>query len=324
MKLTTAVLFLCTMFCVELGAADQETGRRLRGVVIASDGTVVPSFTVIIRPSTNKPELVRRKRFKDGEFVIDGLTRDKYQIQVASPMYITMQLDVDFSGETKPRDYCIFLLHKFRNEPRVPEAQAYGVSLKVLQQKVPDAARDAYMRGVDFHREGRLGEAIMAYGEALRLFPQYIQALSDVGTIYTLFNRPDSALSFLRRAQQVDKENSVVRLNIAAALITKHEYDAAMKVLQEALRSDTQKSLPLYYIARIQYSEKKRDDAERTLRQALEQDPRLLDAWVLLVNIAIERNDPAGAREALIRLREAMNDRMFSRFVDEQLAVLAN
>src|SRR5256885_4850950 len=50
------------------------------------------------------------------------------------------------------------------------------------------------------------------------------QALSDVGTIYTLFNRPDSALSFLRRAQQVDKENSVVRLNIAAALITKHEY----------------------------------------------------------------------------------------------------
>ena len=82
--------------------------------------------------------------------------------------------------------------------------------------------------------------------------------------------------------------------------------------------------MPLYYVARIQYSEKKRDDAERTLRQALEQDPRLLDAWVLLVNIAIERNDPAGAREALIRLREAMNDRMFSRFVDEQLAVLAN
>jgi len=309
---------------MELGAADEGTGRTLRGVVITTDGTVVPEFTVIIRPATNKPELVRRKRFKDGDFMIEGLTRDKYQIQVASPLYITMQLDVDFSSETKPRDYCIFLLHKFRNEVRVPGTQPYTVSLKMLQQKVPDAARDAYMRGVNFHKEGRLGEAIMAYGEALRLFPQYIQALSDVGTIYTLFNRPDSALSFLRRAQQVDKENPIIRLNIAAALFTKHEYDSAMKVLQEALRSDPQKSLALYYVARIQHAQKKHEEAERTLRQALQEDPRLLDAWVMLVNIAIERNDSVTAREGLVHLREAMNDGMFSRFVDEQLAVLAN
>jgi tetratricopeptide (TPR) repeat protein len=324
MKLTKAVLLLCTLFCIELKAADEVPGRTLRGAVITSDGTVVPEFTVIIRPAGTRPQLVRRKHFKDGEFMIDGLVLDRYQIQVTSPMYISVQLDVDFAAETKPRDYCIFLLHKYRNEPRFANPQAYTVSLKTLQQKVPDAARAAYQRGVDFHREGRLGEAIMAYGEALRLYPQYVQALSDVGTIYTLFNRPDSALAFLRRAQQVDHENSIVRLNIAIALLAKREYGAAWKVLEEALRNDTQKSLPLYFMASVQYAQKKYDEAERILRQAIEEDPRLLEAWVMLVNVAIERNNPATAREGLVHLREAMKDRMFSRFVDEQLAVLAN
>jgi tetratricopeptide (TPR) repeat protein len=309
---------------LELGAADTGPGRTLKGAVITSDGRVVPEFTVIIRPATNKPELVHRKRFKDGEFTIEGLSLSKYQIQVASPLYITMQLEVDFASETKPRDYCIFILHKFRNEPRVSDTQAYTVSLKTLQQKVPDAAKDAYMRGVNFHREGRLGEATMAYGEALRLFPRYIEALSDVGTIYTLFNRPDAALSFLQRAQQVDKENAIVRLNIAGALFAKRDYEGATKILQEALRTDTRKSLPLYYMAKIQYVQKKYDQAERSLRQALEQDPELLEAWVMLINVAVEQNDPSTARDGLIHLREAMKDGMFSRFVDEQLAVLGN
>lgn len=60
------------------------------------------------------------------------------------------------------------------------------------------------------------------------------------------------------------------------------------------------------------------------VRAALADDPGFLDGWLLLVNLGMELNNRDLAREALIHLRQAMNNGMFSRFVDEQLSVLGN
>src|SRR5207247_2708255 len=117
-----------------------------------------------------------------------------------------------FKSDDRPTEYSIVILHSYRNEPRSLPGIAYTVSVKALQQKIPDAARDAYLKGVDLHREGHLDEALMEYGKALRDFPYYVQALSDLGSIFILFNRPESALTFLRRAQEIDDCHLAVNL----------------------------------------------------------------------------------------------------------------
>ena len=323
MKVINAVLFLCIMFCLEIGTAHGAAAYTLKGVVITSEGTVVPKFTVIVKPVIDKPELVYRKRFNNGEFTVDGLGRKRYQIQVVSPQYVGATTEVNFASD-RPVDYSIFILHKFRNEPRfVPDTQAYTISVKALDQKVPEPAREAYKTGVGLHQEGRLAEALMAYGQALRLCPNYILALSDIGSIYILFNRPESALIFLRRAQEVDRDNTIVRLNIAIALLAKREFSEATKILNAVLRAESQKSLPLYYLAKVQYLQKRYEQADQTIRKALEADPQMLDGWLLLFDIGMEQKHYDSARQALTHLREAMNNGTFSKFVDEQLAMLA-
>jgi Flp pilus assembly protein TadD len=325
MKLATAALIFCALFLLDIPAAHADTARTLRGVVITPDGTMVPEFTVTIRPVTDRPELIRRRHFKNGEFTLQGLTHKRYKIIVTAPLLVGVKLDVDFGSQVTVTDHRIAILHHPRSGPNlITEEPGYAISKKAMQQKIPDAARNAYQRGVELHRAGRLEEALVEYGQALRFYPNYIQVLGDLGTIYLLYNRPDSALAYLRRGLEVDGSNTAIRLNVAVALMVRGDYPEAMNNLEDVVRSEPGNSLPIYYTAKVQYLQRKYGVAEQTLRRALEENSALLDGWLLLVDIALEQKDYVTAREGLMHLREAMNNRMFSRFVDEQLSLLGS
>jgi len=324
MKFTKAVFMLCCLLCLKIPVADASTAHVVKGLVITPDGTVVPKFSVVVKHVAEKPELVRRKQFKDGEFAVDGLTKGKYVVQISAPQFITTKLTFDFNDRSRQTDYSIIILHPYRNEARLTPGAAYSVSLKVLQQKIPDAAQEAYKKGVDLHREGKLDDALIQYGEALRSYPRYLEALTDIGTIFLLYNRPESALSFLRRAQEIDDCNPIINLNIAVALTEQADYGGALKLLKDVLNKEPQMAFAHYFMGKIQYLQKKYDQAEVNVREAIEKDPQLLDALVLMINISIEQKKFDQAREALQRVREAMHNQMVTKFIDEQLSVLGS
>ena len=325
MKLTNAVLIFCSIVCLQIDRTHAAPSRTVRGVVITAEGTVVPEFTVTVRHMSTKPELYPRKRYKNGEFTVNGLKNDKYQLRISSPLYITTRLDIDFKSDDRPTEYSIVILHSYRNEPRfLPGTAAYTVSVKALQQKIPDAARDAYLKGVDLHREGHLDEALMEYGKALRAYPNYVQALSDLGSIFILFNRPESALTFLRRAQEIDDCNLVVNLNIAIALSEQGDYSGAMKLFKKVLSTNPRLALAVYYMAKVDYLQKKYREAEEHAAQAIEEDPNLLDASLLMIDISLKQKKYGQARAALLHIRQAMDNNRISRFIDEQLSTLGS
>ena len=325
MKRANAFLIFCAFFLLDIGAAQADTAHTLHGVVITPDGMMVPEFRVTIRPVVDHPELIRRKHFKQGEFTLQGLTREKYKIIITAPKLVGVKLDVDFGTQQAVTDYRIAILHHPRSGPNpMAEEPGYAVSPKAMRQMIPEAAQEAYERGVELHRGGFLEEALMQYGQALRFYPNYIQVLGDLGTIYLLYNRPDSALAYLRRALEVDGSNTAIRLNIALALMVRGDYGEAVNCLEDVLRAEPGSSLPVYYMARLQYLQQRYSVAERTLRRALEKNSALLDGWLLLVDIGLEQKDYVTAREGLMHLRDAMNNGMFSTFVDEQLSMLGS
>ena len=65
MKLREAIFTFCSLACLHISLANASPAHTVKGVVITSDGTVVPEFTVVIRHAANKPELVQRKHFKN-------------------------------------------------------------------------------------------------------------------------------------------------------------------------------------------------------------------------------------------------------------------
>ena len=324
MKLTKAVFVLSCLFCFEISPAHAATLHAVKGVVITPEGTVVPEFTLVVKQVTDKPELVQRKHFKHGEFGLDGLSPAKYQIQVSSPQFITTKILFDFKAKSRDTDYCIVILHPYRNETRLAPGAAYTVSAKAYQEKIPDAAREAYLRGVEFHRQGELDQALVEYGKALRSYPTFVSALTDIGSILLLYNRPEGALTFLRRAQEADKDNMVVRMNIAVALSEQGDYAEATKMLKSLLHDEPRMAPAQYFLAKIEYFEKKYDRAEQDVQQALENDPRLLDGWVLFINISLEQNKQDQVRDALKRIRETMDNQLVTKFIDEQLSSLGS
>jgi tetratricopeptide (TPR) repeat protein len=326
MKLTKAVLILCCLFCLQIDLANAAAAHTVRGVVVTTDGTVVPEFTITVRHATQKPELFTRKRFKNGEFTISGLTKDKYQLRIAAPLYITARLDYDFKSMARSTEYSIVILHTYRNEARLQPGAAYTVSVKALQEKekIPEVAREAYMRGVQLHREGSLEQALMEYGRALRAYPNYVQALGDLGTIFILFNHPESALMFLRRAHDLDSCNVVINLNIAIALTEQEDYSSAVKIFKNILSRDPHLGLAQYYLAKVYYIQKKYEAAEDYVRQAIANDPHLLEASLLMINISLQEKKYDEAREALLRVKQAMDNTMISKFIDEQLSTLGS
>src|SRR5262245_43216975 len=132
MKLTKVLFILCGLLCLQLHEADAaSTTHTVKGVVITPNGTVVPEFTVVVKHLTDKPELVRRLRFKDGEFNVDGLPASKYQLHISAPLFIGAKLTFDFTHDPRDTDYTIVILHTYRNEPRLMPGAAHVVSLKV-------------------------------------------------------------------------------------------------------------------------------------------------------------------------------------------------
>jgi len=322
MKLTKAVIILCCLFFLQLDLADAASTRTLKGVVMTPDGTVVPQFSVIVRHGTDKPELLQRRLFRNGEFTVDGLAPDKYLVQISAAQFVAVRLVVDFKTVARDTEYSIVILHPYRREARISADMAHSVSVKMLQQKIPGAAKDAYEKAVVHHREGKLDEALIEYGKALRNYPKYIAALTDLGTIFLLYNRPDSALAFLRRAEAEDDDDPIIQLNIAVALTEQGNYGGALKLLKNVLQREPRLAPAQYLSGRIHALQKKYDLAEQFLRQALELDPGMLDAAVLRINISIEQNDYAEARRELQRVREAMGNKLLARFIDEQLSSL--
>src|SRR5262245_22483840 len=257
MKLRTALFAMCCLLCLEVRPTLASPPLTVKGLVITSDGTEIPEFSVVWRYSTDKPQLISRKHFKNGEFSLEGLEANKYQLQISAPLFIPTKVILDF--KTRPphgTDYRIVVLHSFRNELRLAPGAAYSVSTKVSQQNIPAKAMDAYLRGVTLHKEGKLEEALIEYGTALRKYPRYLDALTDAATIVLLYNRPESALSFLLRAQSIDDSNPIINLNIAVALTEQGDYNGALKLLKNILGSEPRIAVAQVASAKIYYLQK--------------------------------------------------------------------
>src|SRR5262245_11868261 len=287
LKMTAAALYC--LFCNAIGMAAGANAHTIKGVVITPDGRVVPEFTIVVKQISEKPEMGLRKHFTDGDFTIERLRPAKYYVQISSPLLAGANLSFDLRSASSKTDYRIVILHPYRDEQRPGSDRADILTVKALQQKVPHAARSACAEAVELHRSGKLDEAMIEYGRALMRYPQYVEALSGIGSILLVSNRPQSALMFLRRAEDVDDRDSGIQLNIAQALGEQADYGGAIKTLKKILRREPQLATAQFLLAKMHYLQKKYAVAEDYVREALKNDPKLLEAWLLMIRINLEQ-----------------------------------
>jgi cytochrome c-type biogenesis protein CcmH/NrfG len=324
MKASNAVSLLTIIFFLQIPAAQAARMHTLRGAVITPDGTVVPEFTVVVRPLTEKPELIPRKHFKDGQFTLNRLSGTKYQIEIVAPRYLATKVDVNFATLPNGTDYRIVILHRLGDSPQNTPGEIDQSGPDAGQRNIPPAAQAAYMRAAELHRDGHIDDALVAYGEALRCYPDFPQALSDVANIYIQVDRPQAALVYLHRAEQLDGEVNTIRMNTGVAHMAIGKYDEALKHFRALIRANAERPIPQYYTAKVYFLQRRLKLAEENIQAVLKDDPTFLDGWVLLIDIAREQKNQGLVREGLMHLRQAMKNGTLSKFLDEQLSVLGS
>jgi protein O-mannosyl-transferase len=87
-------------------------------------------------------------------------------------------------------------------------------------------------------KQGRYGEAMRHYGEALRLKPDDAFVYDKMATDLDIVGRSDDAVAYYRKSLQLEPGNARVRNNLGITLIRRGEADEAIKQFMKAVALD--------------------------------------------------------------------------------------
>lgn len=133
--------------------------------------------------------------------------------------------------------------------------QRYGISagswyypLRTLSKK-ETAGVFFYMVGNICREKGKLPEAGLCYKTALRLFPDYPDAIGNMALLFSSLGKKDSALYFLDRAAGLNPLDSRIWRNKGSLLLETGRYKAAVDLAVERLAITPDDTVLLYIAA---------------------------------------------------------------------------
>jgi tetratricopeptide (TPR) repeat protein len=166
----------------------------------------------------------------------------------------------------------------------------------------PQAAVDAFNRGVRAQSNHDPDAAIAAYTEALQVDSSIPYAYSNRGAAYLDKDDDDDAISDLSRAVRLDGSDALAFGNRGKAFLHKKQYDEAVADFSEAISLGT--SDPKVYLGRAMARQAKGDDAGAAsdLEVAKSKDPAIARAmaaaaeqagstWYLLLPLTVTDKD---------------------------------
>lgn len=156
-----------------------------------------------------------------GRFVFDGVRAGTYLVTVHMPKTSAFEpgtAEARVDNNPIPSNFFVTVAIR-RRESEVPPAPGRSIDARESDASVPRGAREAYERGVKAAARGRTDEAIRRYRDALRLAPDYLHALNDLGVQLTRAGRAGEAVELLRRAVALAPSSYPPALNLAIALL---------------------------------------------------------------------------------------------------------
>lgn len=209
-----------------------QQGHTLRGKVRNAGGANISNATVILEK--NGAMVDQTVTNNEGDFLFYGLTDTSYEVVVSLPQYNPVRETVLFVRSVGPNDpgesRTVEITLTRKEGIRPPRAGLNFV------QEVPKAARDAFESGSRFARERRRDEAIAAFENAIRIFPDYYDARLVLANELAAEGRYGDAITHLDRARSVNSKDDRVYDLFARILMQQGKYAVAARIYGEAAR----------------------------------------------------------------------------------------
>ncbi len=191
-------------------------------------------------------------------------------------------------------DVGVIVLHRF--------GKVEGTRISVAALKAPKDAKKAYHRGEDLLKKKKIAEAEEEFSKAVKLYPNYADALSRLGDIEMDQGHRDQAGERYRQALAADPKFIPPYFGLTLIAAQKQDWNAMADLSAQALALDAYEYPGAYfYNAVANYNLHKLEQAEKSARMArrLDSQYQIPKIDFLLANILLQRNDYADATEQL-------------------------
>ncbi len=262
-------VLLSLIFC-GTAAAQLTTSARVnaRGQVYAPSGA---AMQVNVRIQLSGEDGQRPPEILDtdskGAFVIYNLTQGASYTLIVDSDGKNWATTIEHFYALGPRPFVTIHLRPPENATAVGAA----VSVAELNQNVPRAARREYESGVQQVVAGNLEGARKSFQHAIELFPEFVEARSELAAVLMHDGDLSGAEALLRRALEIEGPAVRPTLNLGLCLSRQQRYAAALPFLERGvqLQPVNPKGNLVYGITLAMTGDD--DRAEPVLRKAYEQ-----------------------------------------------------
>ncbi|HRK18602.1 MAG TPA: tetratricopeptide repeat protein [Hyphomicrobiaceae bacterium] len=141
----------------------------------------------------------------------------------------------------------------------------------------PDAEAVNYAElGLFLHKEGRNGEAITAFKEAIRLAPDHARTHFCLGAAFDAMGSYDQALAAYRSGLQLEPDNAMGYVRTGALLRRMRSHDGALTAFEHAVRISPELAIGQYNLAVSYMMLGRLEDALAAFNRAFESEPTFL------------------------------------------------
>ncbi len=256
------------IFLLSQNAFSQST---IMGLVYDKQRNALPDVDVELLNDLYQT-IFRTKTDNTGRYQFAGLSNGRYSIKV-------MPFRFDLEDQTQEQEINTqnirggqgagFFTLDFILQPRKGGLADAELSV-VFAQEVPDAAKQFYKTAVEHFSKGRQAEGINSLAEAIKVFPDYFQALYRMGSELFMQKRFKDAIPYLFKASDLNPKSATSYYYLGYSLhsLGKKYNKSALLVLNEAATLAPASFQVLFELGKIEREEGKAAEAEKHLLQA--------------------------------------------------------
>lgn len=183
-----------------------------------------------------------------------------------------------------------------------------GLTVSATSMNVPKGARKAYERATAHIKKHKLMNAQGELEQAVKAYPRYAAAWTDLGWVHEQQNHLDEAREAFSQARAADDNFVPAYMGLASVAVRQSKWTEAQELSTRATLLDTDFPLGFYYKALASFQLGQLDNAEKSARMAERLDTRhSLPQVILLLGsiLATQQNYAQAAEELKLYLKVA-------------------
>jgi tetratricopeptide (TPR) repeat protein len=263
-----------TKGAAQFGSVQPGSGITVFGRVSLPDGKPAIRVKVILEG----PRGLARDTLTDdqGNYEIRGLISGRYRITATNPNAPEQYSDPAESDTT--RAYASRLqINVHLRLPLTTNNNYFNpgtVNVNEAAQNIPKIARKAFEKGLNLQQENQIEQALSQYNQAIKLHPEYFQALTERANLFMQLNRLLEAEADFAQALKLNGKYVPAWRGISYCQIQQKNFAAAVRNLETAFALEPNAPMTLLLLGYGNLSLNRYEEAKQCLQEALRLDEK--------------------------------------------------